>query len=291
MGIFTSQDRNGYTEIHAGRAVGAGLAAVLATAAAVDSLVLISPREADVITDFNGAVIQVMSKPGTYYKIPFLHGAHSYDLRRDSVKVDESALLRTSDYIRLKSPFTVEYEIDENTDVTKLYIDLRGKDPKDLILQRARDVAVQVYETLTVSDLANHSITEKIKAAIKDKLQKTLNEQGWPIKIMTVNTTGFNLMPESEGELQKIVNLRQEAARLQIRQENAEKSLQVLALEAKTDGAYMKGLLDAGVPKENLVCALYIKRLAEAGKIGIPLVAGCHDQGVGVAVAVPAPGR
>lgn len=271
------------------KAAGYGLAGIAALGTVFGSMVRVSPKEAVVVTDdITGQIVAVYKEPALHFKRPWIQSSHSYDLRRDKGGVTAETSLRTSDDIRLINPFTVEFEIDEKADIQKLYIDSRGQDVSDIVSQRAKDSAVRVFETLRVTDLAEPGVTDKIKSLILHKLQEDLDKEGWPIKIRTVLTDGFKLDPKSEEELAKIISYRQEAARLDLRQENAIKALSVMAKEAQSDAAYIDGLAKSGVPKEGLVCALYIKKLVDANRIGVPLVAGC-DASQAVSVAVPGP--
>lgn len=283
MGIFT--DRNGEAKV--GNIVGGALATLFTIGVAADSVIFVSPREAVIQTDFSGNIIRVIDKTGVYAKTPIITSTHSYSLTRETALLKGDTSLRTSDDVRLSNPFTVEFEIDETVDLKKLYIDSKGKNVTDIVLQRAKDAAVRVFETLKVSDLAEPGVTDRIKALIKEKLQNDLTQEGWPIKIRTVLSDGFKLNPGSEDELERIVILRQEGTRLDLRSNNADKALSIMSKEAASDAAYLSGLKAAGVPNEGLVCALYLKKLSDTGKVGIPFVAGCNTNSP--AIAVPAP--
>lgn len=211
---------------------------------------------------------------------------------RQTTEIGSATTLRTSDDVRLTNPFTIEYEIDKSADLKNLYFKLKGsgEDIEDVIQKLARDVGVRVFEGLQVTDLAEQGITDRITKDLQERLQADLTAKGWPVTIIDVLSDGFQLSPESEDVLERIIDIRQEAARLALRQENAVKAQATLAAEAEAYVKYADVLRAAGMPEDDIRCAIHDKMAQDAGKIMEPFAQICGN-GTGqfasdVAVAV-----
>lgn len=160
-----------------------------------------------------------------------------------------------------------------------MYYQLKGtgEDLEDVIQKLASDVAVRVFEGLQVTDLAEQGVTNRITNSIMDSLQADLTEKGWPVDIIDVLSDGFELSPESEKVLERIIDIRQENARLDLRLENARKAEEVLRTEARAYVAYAEELSAAGILPEDLRCAIYDKMAQETGRIMEPFSQVCGN--------------
>lgn len=163
-----------------------------------------------------------------------------------------------------------------------------GQDLELFINRTARDSAVRVFETLQVTDLAEPGITDRITQGIQERLQEDLIEGGWPIRIVDITSDGFTLSPGPEDTLERIIDIRQEAARLALRQENAVIAEGVLRQEAQAYVAYAEELQAAGLPAEDLRCAIHDKMTQDSGRIMEPFaqVCGVASASVGQDIAV-----
>ncbi len=224
-----------------------------------------------------GDVVDTVTESGLKTKVPFLTSRYAYSLARQTTEIGQGTALRTSDDVRLTNPFTIEYEIDKNADLKNLYFQLKGsgEDLQDVIQKLARDVGVRVFEGLQVTDLAEEGITDKIKTEMKTKLQADLQAKGWPVTIVDVLSDGFQLSPESEDVLERIIDIRQEKARLELREENAIKAQETLEAEAEAYVKYADVLRAAGLPDEDIRCAIHDKMAQDAGKIMTPFAQVC----------------
>lgn len=288
MGLFTKTDRNGQIYPRVGRIAGASVTAVFGAAALLSSVYVNEAREVSLEVSF-GQVTDVVTEPGVNWKTPFVAQRFGYSLARQTTRIGEATTLRTSDDVRLSNPFTIEYKIDENADLQNLYFQLKGsgEDLQDVIQKLASDVAVRVFEGLQVTDLAEEGITDQITQGIQTRLQADLNSKGWPVQIIDVLSDGFNLSPESEGVLERIIDIRQEAARLELREQNAIKAEEVLRREAQAYVAYANELRAAGMPEADIRCAIYDKMAMDSGRIMEPFAQVCGGSGETFDIAVP----
>jgi len=286
MGLFIGEDRHGNPSLRVGRIAGAAIGGLFAAATAFGSFYINEEREVSLEVRF-GQIVDIETTHGIKLKTPWLSSRYAYSLARQTSEVGTGTTLRTSDDVRLRNPFKIEWQIDEAADLKSLYSELKGtgSDIADVVEIRARDAAVQVFETLTVADLAEEGFTANIKAQIKAKLQNNLSEQGWPVRVLDVLSDGFTLSQGSESALEAIVNIRQEALRLDLRLENAGKAIDVYKKEAEADAAYLNELTEAGLPSEDLVCALQYKMARDAGRVMQPFAQVCGADG-GNAAAV-----
>lgn len=278
MGFFTKEDDRGRTKARVGRIATTSLASLFTATALWSGLYINEAREVSLEVRF-GKVVDTITDPGINAKMPFLTSRYAYSLARQTIQTGEEKTLRTSDDVRLKNPFTIEYKIDETADLKNLYYQLKGSgdDIKDVIEKLTGDVAVRVFEGFVVSDLAETGFTDKIKTEIKTKLQADLAEKGWPVTVIDVLSSGFSLSEGSEDVLERIIDIRQEETRLELRQKNAEKAKDVLKTEAEAYVEYAKVLREAGVPEEDLRCAIYDKMALEAGRIMQPFAQICGN--------------
>ena len=289
MGLFTREGEQGFASLKKVNVAGAAIAGLFASATAIGSFYINEAREVSLEVKF-GQVTDIETTPGLKFKTPWLSSRYSYSLARQTSEVGAGTTLRTSDDVRLSNPFKIEWEIDENADLQSLYSELKGtgSDISDVVEVRARDAAVQVFETLTVADLAEEGFTANIKTLIKSKLLNNLLEQGWPVRVLDVLSDGFTLSPGSESALDAIVDIRQEAVRLDLRLENASKAVDVYKKEAEADKAYLDELSSAGLPEDDLVCALQYKMARDAGRVMQPFAQVCgadNDSGASVTLS------
>lgn len=284
MGFFI--DKQG--DVRPSRIAGAVFGGALSLLTAWKSYYVNDVKEASVIVAF-GQIVDVTTQPGFYLKRPWIDARNAYSLARQITEIGQTNSVRTSDDVRLTAPYSIEWEIDETADVQALYSQLAGsgRDIASVVDIRARDAATQVFEGLTVADLAEPGFTERVKGEIMQKLQASLTEGGWPVRVLSISSDGFTLSPGSEEILEEIISIRQERLRLQLRAENAEKAEAVFAAEAKADMAYLSTLRELGVPEGQLLCALHYKMIRDAGKIGQPFAPVCGSGGeVGAGASV-----
>lgn len=289
MGIFTKEGRHGEDELRWGRIAGASISGLATAAALVGSLYVNEAREVSLEVTF-GKVTNVITEPGINAKYPFITSRFPYSLARQTSYIGQETTLRTSDDVRLTNPFTIEFQIDESADVENLYYQLKGsgEDIEDVVQKLARDVGVRVFEGLEVTDLAEPGVTDRITTDMQNRLQAELSAKGWPVNIIDILSDGFKLSPESEGVLERIIDIRQESARLDLRQTNAEKAENVLRTEAQAYVAYAEELSAAGLPESDLRCAIYDKMAQDAGRVMEPFsqVCGVVGASVGQDIAV-----
>ena len=289
MGFFTKETGHGRKEPRIGRMIGSGITGLAAVFAVAGSLYVNEAREVSLEVTF-GKVTNVVDEPGINAKYPLITSRYAYSLARQTTEIGQETTLRTSDDVRLINPFTVEFQIDQNADVENLYYQLKGsgEDIEYVVQKLARDVAVRVFEGLQVTDLAEPGVTDKITQGMQDKLQEELSAKGWPVNIIDVLSDGFQLSEESEEVLARIIDIRQESARLDLRQTNAEKAENVLRTEAQAYVAYAEELSAAGLPAEDLRCAIYDKMAQDAGRVMEPFsqVCGVASASVGQDIAV-----
>lgn len=291
MGILTSTDRHGQTQYSIPKIAGSSIAGLFAASALWGSIYVNEAREVSLEVRF-GNVVDVVTEPGLNFKIPFFTSRYAYSLARETTRIAEGTTLRTSDDVRLTNPFTIEYKIDENADLKNLYYQLKGsgEDITDVIKKLASDVGVRVFEGLQVTNLAEDGVTDQITGAMQERLQADLKAKGWPVTIIDVLSDGFQLKPESEAVLARIIDIRQEAARLDLRMQNAIKAEEVLKREAQAYVGYAQVLKAAGVPEADLRCAVHDKMAQEAGRVMEPFAqvcgSGSGQLGDQIAVAV-----
>lgn len=276
MGIF-------YKEYGGVTAAGyiAGIALVFSGIAGLNGCYVNKKKEVHLEIQF-GDVTNVVTEPGVQWKTPFITTKEGYSLTRQTISLDETLTLRTSDDVRLTNPYGIEFEISAGNDGTdeistediqklkKLYFDLDGSDVDDIVILRAQDAAVQVYEAYNVTDLAEEGFTQKTNDAIKKRLQEMLDEQGWPIRILAVTSKGFTLTEDSEKVLERIIDIRQEKIRLELREENAQKAKEVFKIEAESHVAYIEELKKTGLLNEHIVTALQLKMASDIGRVMEP---------------------
>lgn len=312
MGLFFDYNRRDETfTIHWLRSLGAAFASSAALIGGCGGLYVNSDRQATLEVQF-GKVTDVVTDSGLQFKIPLITDKFTHSLARQKVEV-ELQNLRMGDDIKLKSgKFIIEYEIDENpngqpADLKKLYFDLKdqGGELDNVVEARAVDAAVRAVEALGIEDLmpeedeetgkpkevtADASFNGKLKKKIKDELQASLIQQGWPVKVIDVFSSGFQFEAESETKIAEIVAVRMEKVKLGLREKNAAKAKEVFRKEAEADAAYINTLRNAGLPIEQVYQALCLKMSRDAGKVNEQFSAGCGNgsNGVGVTVNKPA---
>ena len=125
------------------------------------------------------------------------------------------------------------------------------------------------------------------------RAENLMDEEGWPVRIIGVYSTGFNFSQDSEARIAEIVGIRAERVKLDLRAENAERAREVFAAEASADAAYINALrTEAGLQDGDVAYALCLKMNRDAGRVNEPLAAGCGTgNGVGVSVVTPTPSQ
>ena len=298
---FWFKDNNGasyrnWTDFKFVKAAGLATAALFTTAAGCSGTYSNEARQVSLEVEF-GKVVDQENTPGLKLKTPFISDRFAYSLAKQTTKIPRMEKIRTGDDIKMDLDFTVEWEIIEDTDVSKLYFDLkdRGGDLENVLEVRAKDAAVQVMETMTIDDIIAEakddtadeiSFTERLKGGIHTRLQEELQSQGWPVRIMAVYTNGYSFTQKSEARLEEIVGIRQESVKLGLREENAQKAKEVFREEAQADAAYLQGLREAGVPEEDLAYSLCLKMNRDAGVVNQKFATSCASSGTAVSPVV-----
>ncbi len=306
MSFFMKKDKYGDDTLRIFPLVAGGAGALVALTLAFSSFYINEEREVSLEVMF-GKVSDVENTAGLKMKNP-LASRFAYSLARQSTPVSEATNLRTGDDLRLSGRYYVDYEIDQDADVNKLYFDLQdqGGDLENVLSVRAKDAAVRAIESLTIEDLMPEedpnnpdaeieSFTDMITSGVQDRLQSSLNAEGWPVRIIGVYSDGFNFSNDSEDRIAEIVGIRAERVKLGLRQENAEKAAEVYATEAAADAAYINALREtAGLTDADVGYALCLKMNRDANRVNEPLAAGCNAGGgsnVGVVVDPSAAAR
>lgn len=321
MGLLTREVRDRDSETGYRKAINwpvvgtaGGLSALFLAATLFSGLYINEAREVSLEVKF-GDVVDQEDTPGLKWKTPWLSSRHAYSLARQTSVIDNSTSLRMGDDIRLTGGFTIEWEIKEGTDIKKLYFDLKDRegDLDDVVTVRGRDAAIRALESLTIQDLipeqdieamtstdteaegtdadgadveTSESFTDKMTTGIQTRLQTEFDQQEWPIRVIAVYSNGFEFEPESEEKLAEIVGIRQDRVKLILREENAQKAKEVYGVEAEADAAYLRGLVEAGYPVDQLDHALCMKMQRDAGRVNEPFAAGCGGSNSGVGVVV-----
>ena len=110
MGFFTKEDDRGRTKARVGRIATTSLASLFTATALWSGLYINEAREVSLEVRF-GKVVDTITDPGINAKMPFLTSRYAYSLARQTIQTGEEKTLRTSDDVRLKNPFTIEYKI------------------------------------------------------------------------------------------------------------------------------------------------------------------------------------
>jgi len=275
-----------------GRIATAAFAGAIALDVAVTSPYINQQREATVQTIF-GSISNVTHSSGIHFKAPWPLGVkYTYPLYRQSTTTSAATILRTRDGLKVTGDYHAEFEIDGNADIQKLFLDLKGE---------GHDLAEVIVEELTIQDLLpepnkdsaskkteedeQKGFTGKVVSKIQKKLQDRLNNEGWPVKIKTILTTGFKLTAESETRLSGIISLRIENSQLDQRSINARKALSVRGEEATADNAYISNLSLSPELKASVLCLMMNR---DAGKVSDAFAASCFGPSTSHAAVVQA---
>lgn len=276
MGIFTSEDQRGDTYVRWGRVGSTAAASVVSLATAFSSFYIVQDREVALKIRF-GAITDVQAEPGLYAKVPFIDGVIRYPLFRQRTEVlAEDANLRTRDQMRVEGGIYVDYEIDEaSTNIESIYADLRGdsSDIQDVIRMRAREAAVRAFGEFSSTDLTSQ--IDQITARAQVLLQESIDEQGWPFKVLEVVSNGVRLSPDSEVKLERVMAAEQERIVLELRQRNAALAVDVLKIEGTALGGLYNELANAGVPPDQINTLICLKMANDADSVQVALAPGC----------------
>ncbi len=282
---FLVSDRN---DIRWGRLAGVVLSGIFTLAAGADSIYSVNQREVVMPVRF-GKVVDVERDPGLHVTIPFITGLSRYPLYRQHVTIDASqANLRTSDLNLVQGGITVDFEVDGNsTSIENIYSDFRGGegDVEHAVQTRAQDSAVVAFSQFSSVEMAPKQ--DEILERVKGYVQAKMDEQKWPIKILSVNSSGVRLDPKSEDNLKGVMAAKQQKLLNELRISNAASAQEAATAEGQVIANLYNKLVESGVPKDQVPSLICLKMAEDAHRINEPFAAGCFPGQASYQVAVP----
>lgn len=274
MGIFTNEEGQLST-----KKIVSGLGAAFTATALYGSFYVLPQREVALITRFGGVVNEARIW-GIHPKIPFVDTVHKYPLYRQRVEISaDEANLRTGDQMGVQGGLFVEYEINgDSKDLDNLYNYLRAQtedvnDVADIVKIRGKMAAVSSFGLAKAPELA--TTIDTITDNMKTRLQKSIDDNGWPVKILAVISNGVRLTPDAEKKLEVIMVASQEQTVLDLRKTNAKKAQEVLTEEGKALGNLYKAIAESGVRPEDVNTLVCLDMAQRAHRTQEPFSPGC----------------
>jgi len=202
-----------------------------------------------------GEVVDVQTKPGLYFKIPFVQDVKLYDTRIQTLDSRDAERFLTSENKNVLVDSFVKWRV---IDVKQYYVSVRGDSllAESRIAQTINDALRAEFARRTVHDVVSGE-REKIMSTVADKVDKDV--RGIGVEVVDVRLKRVDLVPEissdvyrrMESERKRVANeLRAtgQAEKEKIMAE-ADRARQVIVAEAYSQAQKEKGEGDAQAAK------------------------------------------
>gem|GEM_PF-4326426 len=216
---------------------------------------------------------------------------------------DEDVNLRSKDGEEFIGGVRVEYqfdfgqtEADQKRKISKLlanynitdtaaFWDDKQIDPVEKTINaRAKTAAVASFAQIATDEYQGRM--EGISIDIRDRLQKIMDAEDLPVKIVIIDTNGVTPSQAVQDRINRIASERRESERADVVVDNSVKVKAATKAEAETVLEFANTLRDKGYSEEAII-AMNCQRLADrADRFGIPFGANCNGAPQGVSVMV-----
>jgi modulator of FtsH protease HflC len=198
-----------------------------------------------------GEVIDVQTKPGLYFQVPFLQNVRRYDMRIQTMEARDPERFLTSENRNVLVDSFVKWRV---TDVKLYYVSVRG-DPVQAearLVQTVNDALRAEFAKRTVHDVVSGE-RDKIMATVARRVDEDVHRIG--IGVVDVRLKRVDFVPEISADVYR----RMESERKRVANElratgqaegekikaDADRQRQVIVAEAYRDAQRVKGEGDA----------------------------------------------